>query len=548
MHILSFDMTYFFIILFILINVIKITAFNMYTTNSFIVKFSIYKFIYTLLLSLIIFEVLSKQPILLLVFYAMEYAYLYSNLSYFNFYHYYLHLYQSITLLPEAFDVLRYKALPKNYNLLLIFIDLPILIVITILGIGSSGEIYIPREFMTYSIIISLIGILIIEIYYLIKKQSLFELIKNYPKSEVQIIKRYGTLFNIIIDLFMFKNDKDRIQSFKYGNKIKSDIGDKEPTNIIAIQVESMEANIINTMYNGKFVMPYLQELTKSSIYYPYMVSYHKAGGTSDAEFSVLNSVEPLGNYPSIKMPSYDFPNSVVKILKENNYQTSAFHGNLVSYYHRDKAFAKMGFDNFYDINNMGLKNVGWGAPDHDLFNYVLKMPTLKKPYFHYIITMSSHCMFTNVRNYYNNDFFNDITDKVVRNYFNSLAYVDNAIKDFITGIKKKDENTAVIIWGDHTPGIKRDSFKQSLLKVNGKFLEIVPLFIIPPGKMNYKEEKNVVSSLDIAPTILELANIPYMYKTDGESLLKPSEINNKIPYRGEQFNRSMLFKCLIEK
>jgi phosphoglycerol transferase MdoB-like AlkP superfamily enzyme len=102
-----------------------------------------------------------------------------------------------------------------------------------------------------------------------------------------------------------------------------------------------------------------------------------------------------------------------------------AFHGNIGSYYDRNIAYPKMGYEKFYDIKGMGLKEEGWGAPDSDVFNYAEnKMKSLKQPFFTYAITMSSHGPFTNVNNYYNNSNYNDVKDQVSRDYMNSMSYV----------------------------------------------------------------------------------------------------------------------------
>ena len=103
--------------------------------------------------------------------------------------------------------------------------------------------------------------------------------------------------------------------------------------NYVIIQVESMDANIVNQKYKGVYVTPFLRSLTASAVYYPFAMSYHEGGGTSDSEFSIINSVEPLESYPALKLSSYDFPNSMVSKLDAQGYSTFAFHGNIGSFY-----------------------------------------------------------------------------------------------------------------------------------------------------------------------------------------------------------------------
>jgi phosphoglycerol transferase MdoB-like AlkP superfamily enzyme len=261
------------------------------------------------------------------------------------------------------------------------------------------------------------------------------------------------------------------------------------PPNIIAIQAESLDANAVNLYCGGFPVMPFLHALKEKSIFYPYMMNYHKAGGTSDAEFSVLNSVEPLGNYPSIKIPFYGHDNSFVKVLASHSYRTAVFHGNEGGYYQRHMAFASMGFEKFYDLQAMGLRHVGWGAPDHEVLKYVLDQMAeeRERPFFYYIITMSNHCRFTNALNYYRNPRFDSIRNKDLKLYCNSLSYVDNTVRVFAE--KVMERGTCLMIFGDHTPGLKKKTYAEASLELKNRRLEFVPFYLLTPDGTTYQEE-----------------------------------------------------------
>jgi phosphoglycerol transferase MdoB-like AlkP superfamily enzyme len=290
--------------------------------------------------------------------------------------------------------------------------------------------------------------------------------------------------------------------------------------------------------------MPYLNSLREDSIYYPYMLSYHKGGGTSDTEFSVLNSVEPLDSFPAIKLTAYNYQNSLVSKLQKESYYTMAFHGNVGTFYNRDIALSKMGFTKFYDISTMNYEDEGWGAPDDKVFSFAVdKMAKSKQPFLTYIITMTSHGPFESARNYFNNTQYDDIEDEIVRNYYNSLNYVDNSIKDFVSQIQSKYSNTYIYIYGDHTPNINTEDYYQASLIEGDKYLEFVPLFIITPDKQKHVEDKEVASFLDIAPTILNTSTIPYTLYSDGINLLIPDRaLSSAIPLKGASFNRQLLY------
>lgn len=334
------------------------------------------------------------------------------------------------------------------------------------------------------------------------------------------------------------------VNSFVYGKEQVSVDTTKTQPNFVIIQVESMDANVINQKHDGKYIAPFLHSLSNNSIFYPYMLSYHMGGGTSDVEFSIINSLQPLTYYPAIKISNYNYPNSMMKQLAQSSYTTLAFHGNVGDFFNRNVAFPKMGFQNFYDINKMNMKNNGWGAPDGEVFDYTFN--TLKKteqPFISYTITMTSHGPFTSAKNYYNNDAYNDVQEENVKNYFNSISYVDQSIEKFVNDIQKNFKNTYIIIWGDHCPGITdATEYKQASYIDGDKYFEFVPLFIITPDHKEYKEKKQVATFLDIAPTILNTSGVKFDIKSDGIDILKTPEASSQIPFKESHFDRNTLF------
>jgi phosphoglycerol transferase MdoB-like AlkP superfamily enzyme len=272
-------------------------------------------------------------------------------------------------------------------------------------------------------------------------------------------------------------------------------------------------------------------------------MSYHEAGATSDCEFSTINSVEPLDDYPSIKIGDYAYPNSIVRQLEKNLYSTIAFHGNVGNYFNRDVAYPKMGYQKLVDMTEMNLKDVGWGAPDSDVFKFAEnRLKSEKEPFFAYTITMTSHGPFTNANNYYNNNNYDDVQDKTARDYMNSMSYVDQSIGNYVNYIRANFKNTYIFIWGDHTPNVNNNDYKQASFTDEGKYYEFVPLMIVTPDNKTYKENNIAASFLDVAPTIANASGMPYSINSDGIDLLNRSGDAPKIPFKGGIADRSYLF------
>ncbi|MFN4245951.1 MAG: LTA synthase family protein, partial [Brevinematia bacterium] len=361
-------------------------------------------------------------------------------------------------------------------------------------------------------------------------------------KEEKELIKRYGTIFVNFLDIFYIINEDIIYRNVDYGQKIE--FNGNERKNIIVIQVESLDSSILNTYYKGIPIVPFLRNMTTNSMFYPIVISYHFAGYSSDAEFTVLNSLHPLKDIPSIRYWK-DYKNSIAKVFKSNNYLVYAFHNNRSTFFGREEGYRKMGFDKFFDIEEMKLEEKGWGASDEDTLEYVkIKLKTIKNTnFFIYIITMSSHGPFTFVKNYYTNDLFEDIQDEITKNYFNSMNYVDKVISNFVKFVEKEIPNTILIIFGDHHSSVQDSNYyKRSVSYLNSKIIEIVPLFII--GHNQKKIITTPISQLDIPPTILKLAGIKGSIRSKGEVVI-PHPKKETIFFLGENISKNEIIQNL---
>ncbi len=357
---------------------------------------------------------------------------------------------------------------------------------------------------------------------------------------------KYGTFYAQIYDLGI--NQQEFIEKIEYGETIEIPPKDKL-FNVVTIQVESLNADLIDFKYKGEYITPFLHNSAKNNIYYPYLLAQHKTGNSSDAEFSVFNSIEALTGFPAAQFTEYDYPNSFVKQLK--NHSCLSFHGNKGEFYNRYENLEKMGFSRFWDIIRMDIDEIGWGAPDEDVYSFMLdRMKEETNPFYYHIITMTSHGPFHNAKNYYNNKSYNDLKNKSEKNYLNTFSYVDKTIKNFVLNVKSNYPDTYFIIYGDHTVNISGDYYVSDVRrKENDLLFEYVPLIIITPDKIHYRESTKAVSFLDLAPTILTASGEESTIKTFGENLIPNSNLilTKDVYYYEEKFSRQELFN-LIKK
>ncbi len=542
------------IIIFILLNTLKTVIYNLFLLPQANSDIFTYKFWFVLITSTIIllFVLAFCSRVWFAIILLVQGIYMFTNISYYLYYHSYLHIMQWFSLFKEAAISASHLANPKSAQLLIVFLDVPVIIYLLI-KYNTPEVIRIRKSKIKYVVIaLCLICLTITEGINISNNMSINDFMGDRYSGESKIVERYGTTVNAAINIFKNYSEEKLIEQFEYGQlqKSKENLSvlpnnqAQEAPNFVIVQVESMDSNIVKQKYNDQYVMPFLAGLMETSIYYPYTLSYHQGGGTSDTEFSIINSIQPLDSFPAIKLSTYSHSNSFVSKLKNASYETMAFHGNVGTFYNRDISFHKMGFSKFYDIKSMKFEDEGWGAPDHKVFDFAFnKMQQAKQPFCSYVITMTSHGPFESCRNYYNNPRFNDIEDEIVMNYYNSMSYVDESLKNFVNNIKAKFPNTYIFIVGDHTPNINEPEFYQSSFIDGDKYLEFVPLFIVTPNNQNYVEKTQVASFLDISPTILECSGIPYSVMSNGHNLLTLQKNTINIDLKGASYDRSWLFE-----
>ncbi|MCX8029388.1 MAG: LTA synthase family protein [Brevinematales bacterium] len=498
------------------------------------------------------FLFLRRRIIFILVF-LIENFWLLLNVIYFlyfdNYFHilnFLFHLDTNFTNVNEGISFLSaLNSVGWISRILIVLIDLPFFLLL-LLNYPSIRELLL-KPFMK-KVFISLILLLFIsEVIFVIRKEGIINIISKLVseglslREEQKLISRYGTIFVNFLDVFYIVNPGIANKTIKYG-KIFEFAGDRTKKNVIIIQIESLDSSVIFTNYKGKPVTPYLRWLSTNSIFAPIVVSYHFAGYTSDAEFAVINSLHPLKDIPSMRYWKI-FDNSIAKAFKANGYITYAFHNNRSTFFGREDAYKMMGFDKFFDISEMKLLEKGWGASDEDVFEY-LKNTLLKLKntnFFVYVITMSSHGPFNLVDKYYTNQIFNDINESITRAYFNSINYVDKVLSNFVTFVIKTIPNTLIVIFGDHHSSV-RDSqyYKRSVSYVNGKVIEIVPLFIIGDKKLAILTP---MSQIDISLTTIHLSGIRARIRSKGENILNHEK--DEIFYLGEYVSKDKIKKGL---
>ncbi len=536
---------------FVFFNALKIALFNIFTiyTDSLFFTFS-YKMILSISVNFIIYYLIfkiKKRSIFTLV-YLFQIVYILGMLVHFIYFRRHLHVFYSVDLTGEGLEALANFAIPRSPKLFITFLDLPFFIYIFKRFKNFVNPEYHHKYLKKSIIFLSIFFIFIFEVINIHSEVSFYHMMNSTKINDNDIALKYGTMAINIIDLInLNRKGIDFTENIEYGEKIEKTKNYLLKNNIIIIQVESLDSNLIGLTYENKEITPFMNKLAEKSIYFPYTLSYHKAGGTSDCEISVLNNFEPFDSFPTSQLENYYFLNSITHNFKKSGYSTKAFHGNKSTFYKRNEIYPLMGFDVFYGYEEMEIEPSIWGALDHEVIEY-MKTELLKEtePFFYYFITMTTHAPFNFIEENYV-EIEEDPKDKFTYNYFNSFRYFDNHLEDLVNYITENFPNTYIFIFGDHTAAINTQTYTSSAFIDGINYFEFVPTFIITPNSVKYHEKNRAISFLDVGISVLEAAQINYSIKTLGENLFAPEKMNKKIPLSGNVFDRIELFETAIE-
>lgn len=288
--------------------------------------------------------------------------------------------------------------------------------------------------------------------------------------------------------------------------------------NVIILQVEALQDFVINRSYNGQEITPSLNKLIRQdSIYFDNYYFNIAKGGTSDAEFSTLNSLYPASDTPSYSKYSNINLYGLPKILKDMNYSTIAFHGFTSEFWNRAEMYPTIGFDRFLSIDKLKRDEIiGWGISDKSMLKQASKyLAKTKQPVCAFMVTLSCHYPY-NLPNKYIKLKPPGQQSTFIERYIQSINYTDAAIGEFIGALKKSGlyENSIIAIYGDHhaigcsDPRLVKQMTELLGTRYDEAEMANVPLIITIPNS-NIKETNSIVGGqLDFLPTMLNMLGI----------------------------------------
>ncbi|QPQ35140.1 LTA synthase family protein [Lysinibacillus sp. JNUCC-52] len=315
------------------------------------------------------------------------------------------------------------------------------------------------------------------------------------------------------------------VNNYIRSNQAASDenkFGKYKDRNLIVVSLESLQNFVINNDMDGHEITPFLNSLTKDSDTYYFNNFYHQTGlgKTSDSEFILENSLFGLGRGAVFFTHGGNTYNSMAERLGENGYFTNVMHPNNKSFWNRDMMYQSLKINKFYDVDSYTVEEgqaVNWGMKDIPFMEQsAALMKNMPQPFYSRLITLTNHYPFTldpedvMIPEYTSNS-------GTLNRYFQTVRYMDEALKDFFQDLKDQGvyDNSIIVMYGDHY-GISENHNKamaqylgkDGITPYDNALLQEVPLFIHIPGDGEGKEMEEVSGQIDLRPTILHLLGI----------------------------------------
>ncbi len=312
---------------------------------------------------------------------------------------------------------------------------------------------------------------------------------------------------------------------FAARGSIRDQVADQDPlfgayrgSNVVMIQVEALQNFVIGRTIAGQEITPNLNALLKDSLYFSRFYHQTSQGRTSDADFAAHCSQQPMqSGSVFIRYASHEF-DCLPGALKAEGYSTAAYHAYDGGFWNRNMMYDRMGYDHFYSKKHFTMdETLGWSLGDASFFRQsAAYMNEQQQPFYSFLITLSSHHPYKIPGKKQKLD-VSGVDYWLMRDYLQSIRYVDEAVGSFIAQLKADGvwDKTIFLLYGDHDNSLREwESFEQIVGKpLNAverqQILKQVPLIVhLPDNAMGGTVREAVGGQLDLTPSILHLLGV----------------------------------------
>ncbi|UKS29293.1 LTA synthase family protein [Paenibacillus sp. HWE-109] len=225
--------------------------------------------------------------------------------------------------------------------------------------------------------------------------------------------------------------------------------------NLIIIQVESLEAFVLNEQVGGQEITPNLNRLLGSSLQFTNFYEQVNNGTSSDSDLLTTTSVFPLREGSNFYRYPTNVYNTLPKLLEGMGYQTISSHPEPAGNWNWVEAHHSIGYRKIWDLSQFNVdEQVGIGFSDESYLRQLSdKIKDQKQPFLMHFVTLSSHGPFHIPEKKQELRLSPEFNQTTMGAYFQAVHYADKQIGAFLDKLDKSGllEQSVIAIYGDHT-------------------------------------------------------------------------------------------------
>lgn len=304
--------------------------------------------------------------------------------------------------------------------------------------------------------------------------------------------------------------------------------------NIILVQCESFSMYKSSMSGNPLNATPFFDSLCRNGLFFDRCFAPHFS--TARALFAILSGIPDAQLFKfSSRNPEAVQQHTIVNNFED--YEKHYFLGGSAEFNNFEGLLKNIDSLQMHTEGNFKSKKINvWGISDKDLFMEANDVFSKKsKPFFAYIQTSDNHRPYTIPES--DADFAKTfVTDEELKKYgfeslkeYNCFRYSDYCFKKFIQAAQRENyfHNTIFVFVGDHGVAGNAEAIYPSAWTDQRLTDEHVPLLFFAPDLLQPEKRNEVVSQIDILPTIAGMLHQSYVNTTLGRDLLDPAKKNN---------------------
>lgn len=344
--------------------------------------------------------------------------------------------------------------------------------------------------------------------------------------------------------------DNPDTDPFNFVRRVPADDDAARPPNVVLIHLESLGANRMGLFGNPLDATPTIDRLGREGYFFPnFMVP---SSGTARTVFGLVTGIPDVswGGTTATRNPQIVEQYTLVNAFRDYNklyfLGGNAGWANVKGLLEANIENLELWEEGDYDAPQVDV----WGISDRSLFTAAhnrLTQLDRDKPFIAFIQTAGNHRPFTIPDDGSGFEIREIDADKVQQHSFlgadqyNAVRLLDYNIRYYIDELVEGswyEGNTLFILYGDHN-----DRSESSEHMGYSEALNLdkhhVPLIFYGPGVLDEPKTLELPASLvDILPTALGIAGLPYENRTLGRDLLDWDKPSYALTFGGDRTNR----------